>query len=150
MAKFTFRLETLLKLRQAGRDERRAQLAQAYEAERVLQQRKEDLDRQHQQIVTRVRQASQPGPVNVDVLVNSQRHSVVVAVQQKWVRRQVEQVVQEIENRRRLLVEADRQVRVLEKLRDKQSRRHREREEKLEMKQIDEIAGRRGSPKENR
>ena len=32
MAKFKFRLATLLRLREAARDERRAQLAQAYRA----------------------------------------------------------------------------------------------------------------------
>ena len=43
MKPFRFRLATLLRLRVAARDRRRAHLAQAYEAEDVLQQRQGEL-----------------------------------------------------------------------------------------------------------
>ena len=42
-----------------------------------------------------------------------------------------------------MLVVADRDVRVLEKLREKQARRHRLEEDRQEAKRLDEVAGRR-------
>jgi len=53
---------------------------------------------------------------------------------------QREQVAVEIERRREVLVAANREVRVLEKLREKQSQRHREEENRREAKQLDEAA----------
>jgi flagellar export protein FliJ len=53
---------------------------------------------------------------------------------------QIEQVRAEVERRRAVLVEADRQVRVLEKLREKQQSAHTQREDKLAQKILDEQA----------
>ena len=47
MAKFKFRLATLLRLREATRDQRRAELAEAYRADNVL---REHLDRVGQEL----------------------------------------------------------------------------------------------------
>ena len=46
----------------------------------------------------------------------------------------------EIERRRLVLAEANREVRVLEILRDKQAAQHRQEEERREMKRLDEVA----------
>lgn len=46
----------------------------------------------------------------------------------------------EIERRRQVLAEANRDLRVLENLRDKQAGQHRQQEERREMKRIDEVA----------
>jgi flagellar export protein FliJ len=48
----------------------------------------------------------------------------------------------EIERRQQALVDANRQVRVLETLREKQLDRHRREENRQEIKQLDETAGR--------
>ena len=55
---------------------------------------------------------------------------------------------EEIERRGEALVDANRQVRVLETLRQKQLDRHRQGENRQEIKQLDETAGRR-TPKED-
>ena len=46
MARFKFRLDTLLRLREALRDQRRGELAQAYEAEQILGQHDAEIDSQ--------------------------------------------------------------------------------------------------------
>ncbi len=46
----------------------------------------------------------------------------------------------EIERRRQALVEADREVRVLEKLRERQAEQHRREEDLQEAKRLDEVA----------
>jgi len=142
MAKFKFRLTTLLKMRKAARDERRAALAQAYEAEAVLHQREQDLNDQVGQLREQYHQAALPGALKVDRLVESQRYELVLRGQQNLSRQQLQQLNEEIDRRRAALVEADREVRVLEKLRSNQQQAHAQQEFRQEVKQLDEVAGR--------
>lgn len=134
-----FRLATLLKLRLDERDRRRNDLAQAMEAERVLQTRLADLDHE----IAAVREnsaATKLGPINVDDLLQSNRYELMLRAQRKGVEGQIAQVRAEIERRRQALVEADRNVRVLEKLRERQLEAAAAEESRLEAKEFDEIA----------
>ena len=142
MAKFKFRLATLLRLREATRDQRRTELAEAYRVDDVLQQRIEQMDRELVALRTQCRQAAAPGAIDIDQLVAAQRYELVLRAQRKQVSGQREQVAAEIERRRQVLVEANRDVRVLEKLREKQAKRHRQEENRREIKRLDEVAGR--------
>lgn len=149
MPKFTFRLQTLLKLRDQARDGRRAELAKAYEAERVLNGKKEELAGQQEELARSIREQSQPGVVDVDALLNMHRHEAMLSAHQRTLAQQYERLAPEIERRRQALVEADRQVKVLEKLKDKQQRRHREQEDRREAKVLDEVASRCNRPEDN-
>ncbi|MDX1947351.1 MAG: flagellar export protein FliJ [Pirellulaceae bacterium] len=140
MSTFRFRLETLLRLRTAERDERRADLAKAQRALAVLQGQADDIDLQRGELATQTRQLSSPGEADIDALVRTHRHELVLRTQRAHVAGQLTQVAAELERRRQVLVEADRQVRVLEKLRQRQQAAHRQRQDKLEMKQLDEQA----------
>lgn len=140
MAKFKFRLATLLRLREFARDERRTKLAQAYQADEIIAQEEQRLMRDLGELETRSREASRPGPLDVDQLLETRRYELVLTAQKQHVRQQRQAVQAEIEKRRRALVESNRGVRVLEELREKQLRRHRGNEHKLEIKQLDEVA----------
>jgi len=142
MTSFKFRLETLLKLRCADRDQRRAQLAQAYHAEQVIRDNAHDVAQQQQQLAQDARQASRPGVLDADRLLGMHRHHLVLQAQATTLRRQHEQLRPEIQRRRDALMHADQQVRVLEKLKEKQLERHLDRQRKLEVKRLDEVAGR--------
>jgi len=142
MARFKFRLATLLRLREETRDQRRTELAEAYRVDDVLKQRIEHADRELVGLRAHCRQAAGPGALDIDQLVAAQRYELVIRAQRKELIGQREQVTNEIERRRRLLVEANRDVRVLEKLREKQAKRHRQEEYRREIKYLDELAGR--------
>ncbi len=143
MAKFQFRLSTLLKIREAARDRRRSALAQAYQAEAILREKGEGLSDQVAQLRRQYRQAAQPGTLQVDRLVERQRYDLVLRAEQNQSQQQLRQLEEEIERRRIALVEADRDVRVLETLREKKKRAHEMREYRQEVKQLDEVAGQR-------
>ena len=145
MAKFRFRLATLLKLREATRDERRAELAQAYQADAFLEQQQDRLQRELAGLVLQSRKVSGPGTLDVDQLLQTQRYELFLRARQSQLADQRGTVAEEIERRRQILVEADREVRVLEKLRQRQLERHREEEGRREMKILDEVAGLRAS-----
>ena len=122
MARFTFRLATLLRLRENERDQRRAELAQAYHADDILRQQDEDLERERIGLLAISREAAGPGAVDIDRLIQTQRYELLLKTHQQQLRRQREAVAAEIDRRRETLVRANREVRILENLREKQAR----------------------------
>jgi flagellar FliJ protein len=143
MAKFKFRLESLWKLREAERDERRAQLGEATRARQVLAEQLDEKTAELEQLRTRYGDAAAPGRVEIDRLLHAQRFEVVVRGELDGLRQQTRMLDEEIERRRLALVEADRQLRVLEKLKEKQQERFRREQDRREMKELDEMAARR-------
>jgi flagellar FliJ protein len=143
MATFTFRLQPLMKLREAERDQCREQLAEAYRADQILSERHEEIVSQMQEAKQLTRSQSQPGEVSVDALMNTHRYEIVLTAQLQQLALQRQRLAEEIERRRQALVEADRELRILEKLRERHEAEFRRQEEKLETRQLDEMALRR-------
>ena len=142
MAKFKFRLGTLLRLREATRDERRSELAKAYQAEGILEKQRRRIADELDELERQSRQACAPGPLDLDQLLEARRYELVLRAAERQARQQHEAVQAEVQRRRDAVVEANRQVRVLERLREKQLQRHRREENRLEVKRLDEVAGR--------
>jgi flagellar FliJ protein len=140
MPKFNFRLATFLKLREAFRDERQAELAEVYRADEILVERDGEVRREMAAQQQSARQGVAPGPVNVDRLIGVQRYDLELRGRLALLAHQRQLLSGEIQRRRQALVEANREVRVLEKLRDKQAEKFRAAENYRETKQLDEIA----------
>jgi len=140
MATFTFRLAALLRLRESRRDECRAALAETYRSDEALEKQLDGLGRELDALRKFCRLKISPGTVEIDRLVEAQRYELVTRAQQRLVAQQRQTVAAEIELRRQALVEADREVRVLEKLRQRQAERHRGEEERHEAKRLEEVA----------
>ena len=137
---FRFRLETLLRVRISERDQRRADLAKALRAEQLLLAEQARLREQQAAAQERGRALKAPGAANVDAILETHRYELVLIAQIGQLASQLTQVQAECERRRQALVEADRQVRVLEKLRDRQAAAHKSALERREAKQLDELA----------
>jgi len=137
---FRFRLETLLRLRIAERQERRAELAKALRAEEMLRAEQGRLAAEQSNVAERARALKAPGAANVDALLSTHRYEMVLAAKSRQLAQQMMQVAAETERRRQVLVEADRQVRVLEKLRERQAAAAKAEAERLEVLQLDEMA----------
>jgi flagellar export protein FliJ len=145
MARFKFRLATLLRLREAARDERRAQLAEAYRADEILAHERSRLARELRELERQTRQASAPGQIDVDRLLETRRYEMALQSQGLQLAQKHEAVQLEIERRREALADANREVRVLETLRQKQLDHHRHEESRREIKTLDETATRRAA-----
>jgi flagellar FliJ protein len=144
MAEFKFRLATYLRLRETIRDERRSHLAQAYRAEALIQSEQARLDEESAAVGAKIRGAAGPGLVNVDGLLDAQRYQMILRAQSQHLAVQREQVAAEIQRRHQALVEANRDVQVLEKLRARQQEQYRYEENRREIAHLDEI-GQRGA-----
>lgn len=150
MPKFQFRLATLLRLREAVRDERQIALAEAYRADDVLRQRQEELAAELVQLKGSCRQAAAPGQVDIDRLLAAQRYELSLRAAGVQVSQRREQIGAEIERRREAVVQANRDVRVLEKLRERQADRHRDEEAHREIRLLDEVGARLATGEDDR
>jgi flagellar protein FliJ len=140
MAQFKFRLTTLLKLREAARDERRMELAQAYEADDILRQHSEQVQTEMDYLIDQCRKAAEPGAINLDRLIEAQRYEIILKVQQRHLEEQRGRLAAEIERRRVALLAANREVRILEKLREHQAEQYNQEQNRLDIKRLDEVA----------
>jgi flagellar protein FliJ len=135
-----FRLQTLLRLRQSDRNERRADLAKALRAEATLVSEQEKLAQQQAETAARALALKSPGTADVDALLEAHRYAGLLTLQRRTLEGQLAQVRAECERRRLALVEADRQVQVLEKLRARQEVAYRKQQDREETKELDELA----------
>jgi flagellar export protein FliJ len=141
MAQFQFRLAPLLRLRELTRDERHLQLAEALRLVDQLRSRREEIAVLLRD--TKRLQTPAAGALDADRLLNATRYELVLRAEQRALELQEASLAGEIEKRREALVGANREVRALELLRDKQQERHAEEEDHWARKELDEIAVRR-------
>jgi flagellar export protein FliJ len=143
MAKQRFRLAPLKRLREAIRDEKRASLAEALRAQEILSEQCDDVERHLIELSDSARRAMSPGRVNVDQLLYAGRYELMLRSKQQLLTQQAQELAAEVDRRQQILAEANRDVRVLEKLEERHATRRREAEEKREQQILDEVAGRR-------
>jgi flagellar protein FliJ len=149
MPTFQFRLATLLRLREAARDERRNLLTEALRAEELVVQRIAELDGELAALRAQRLHAARPGAtVDVDSLNDTARYEMILKLERQSADQQRQAVAAEAEKRREALVAADREVRVLERLRETQLERHRQEEGRREFQRLDELAVIRHQPRE--
>jgi flagellar protein FliJ len=140
VAKFKFRLATVRKMRTAQRDELRAKLAAAYQAEQMLQSQQTVVATELATLQLTQRMALAKSVPDMNTLIDVQRYQAVLRGQQATLTRQSEMLAAETDRRRQAVVEADRQVRVLDKLEERQRDKHRLGQQRLEAKELDEVA----------
>jgi flagellar export protein FliJ len=140
MSKFKFRLATLLRIRESVRDDCRAKLAKARRAEDILEEKKRLIEEHLTDMRHRAYQAAAPGEIDVDRLIEARRFETVLLAEKEHAGNQQQMVRLEVERLRQVLVAANREVQVLQKLRDGQIERHRAEENRQEIKTLDEVA----------
>lgn len=143
MAKFQFRLSTLQRLRESHRDEMRSKLAEAFQAERMLVERADAIRVEEGKLREVQREFLKDPSTDANQLLDVQRYAATLKGQLSTIQSQSAVLAEEIEKRRLALVTADQQVRVLEKLHERQLTAHRRHEQSVEAKTLDEIASQR-------
>jgi flagellar FliJ protein len=142
MNAFRFRLETLLRLRRAALDEQRAKLADAYRADELLRQHMGGMEDQIAANRSERRRAVHRGAVDIDGALAAQRFDMILQSRLRELARQREAVSAAIEKQRQVVIEADREVKVIERLRERRLAEHRAAEQIEDVKSMDEAAAR--------
>jgi flagellar export protein FliJ len=140
MAKFQFRLATLLRLREDTRDERRAELAEVQRADDELHACLMRVQAEQRQLQNECRKAAAPGLIDISRLAEAEAYAATLREQEAGLQRKRETLAIEIERRRTALLEAEREVQTLEKLREHQADAYRQEEDRREGKRLDEAA----------
>jgi len=138
VSKFQFRLQTLLRLKIADRDRCRGELAEILQAEQRLKEQQADLENELVEQFAYARQVSLRG--EIDLMVASQRQLAFLKAGIAEKQQIMQQLAPHIQQRREALVEADKEVRTLERLKELKQEEHEKRLLVLEAKQLDEFA----------
>lgn len=135
-----FRLQTVARLREERRDAARAQLADALRAAEVLEGKRVDLVKLFDELLDARRHAA----ANADTswLMSAGRYELVLRADEKTLTANIAAVEIEIDRRRQLVAEADRELRAIEVLRERAELEAKKEAAKREAKLLDEFASR--------
>jgi len=139
MPGFKFRLKAVATLREQTRDRVAESVAEVQEAQRIVVEQIAQLQREIEDAL-RQRQQASIGIVRIDRLLMVQRHQLMLESQREQAMQQLRLLNEEYERRRALLVEAEKEVKAMEKLKETQKARWDEEQLAAEQKQIDEWA----------
>ncbi|MFI4875505.1 MAG: flagellar export protein FliJ [Blastopirellula sp. JB062] len=140
MSSFQFRLATYLKLKIAARDQRHAELMEVLSIQEQLSRERQEAAELLETTITQAREGCSIGRMNVDNLIVAQRelnHLRSLIAHKRSLERKLNP---HIEKRRNALLEAEKEVRSLEKLRERQEKRFETERERRESLQLDEVA----------
>ena len=140
MIRQAFRLATLLRLREHAREQCRRELAESRRKDEELVKQLARLDAEQLALQDAGRRMAGPGEVVVERLQETASCAATIRARRTQTQRRRDELADEIRARLHALVEADRGVRVLEKLRERQNDRCRLEEERQQAKQLDEAA----------
>jgi len=140
MAKCNFRLQPVLDLRSIHRDRKYGELIEALAALRTLEVRRAEVIAEQQEVQEKVRTSRPGSPLDLQRAVEAQRYNQVLRDRLQEIARQEEHWGHEIERRQAMLDQAERDVKTLQKVKQRQQYQQRERGRKLEVQQLDEFA----------
>lgn len=139
MSEFRFSLQSVLKVRVAERDERRTELADAQRLEFALQTEIDRVNRDLQYLRAHARSFLVPGNVDIAHLRNCNSCEQTLRREIALLDQQRHEAETEAEQCRAALLQADQQVRMLEKLIDKQRDEQNRDERKRENQHLDDL-----------
>jgi flagellar protein FliJ len=140
MARFEFRLKTLLTLREASRDERRRELAGSHDALCELQRQHQSLQMQWEQQRQTSRAHVASATIDPQRLMADHRYENELRNQLDALAERERQLLAEMDRQREQLLAADREMRTLEKLRARQLDEFHRNQARAETKTLDEMA----------
>lgn len=134
------RLATLLRVREAERDQRRTELAEAVHSLDLVRQHMVELAHEAERLQRLTREASRPGTLNINRLLNSHRYDLLLEVRHQQLSHREFALTSLVEGRREMVVDADREVRMLEKLIEKGEAHQQLTEQRREQNLLDAAA----------
>ena len=140
MPHFEFRLKTLLALRHNERDQRRAQLAAAFDVERQIAERRRSLEAELERQRRWVRAGTSPGTIAVEKLRTAGQYETSLRAQLEQAVANHQTAAAEVGHGQQALAAAEGEVRMLEKLRERQHDEFRRAQALAEVKQLDDVA----------
>ncbi len=130
VSQFKFRLQSLLKYRKNRRDQCRMILAEILATDQKLINRKSEFQNNRQETLAEIKQRGTAGTVDIDGIAARRFHSSHLTFSMMGIDQERTLVSKQIEFCRLTLIQADQDVKVLEKLREKQQAEFNQKQEK--------------------
>lgn len=139
---FKYRFNAILQLRENERDTVRGLVAEAYEALRQIELRREELrsERKNHELESSQRRA---GTLSMDRLLADGRYDLQLAADDAQIVAASQKIEVELQRRQQMLADANAAVRQMEILRDNELASWNTRQAKIAQANLDEIAARR-------
>ena len=141
MKKFSFSLERILKLRQQTEDERRRALGEVERRIYAERSQLQSLEGQRRAEQSAIRDVESGGPLDVRRVLNGRAYQAGLQARIARSLEALRALAVERQNRMNDYIEARKQRRVLEKLRERKHRQWRDETEREERMELDEVAG---------
>ena len=145
MKTYRFPFDAVWRVRALHRDEQRLLLADAYRADEIVERQQQQLKGELVTLQNQQREEMRRQELNVNDLLATQRYELVLKVQQQTLEKQSAMLAEEVERHRQSVVEAERDVQVMEKLDGRLRTAHHSDEQRAETRQLDEIARQRAT-----
>jgi len=136
----TFRFAMLLKVRQAVRDQRRQALAEVMHAEQLLTHRLLALDDELIGLNVQTQDANRPGPIVVQRLIDVGRYQDSLLSRRRALKQELAELLLEVDRRQQALLAAETELKAMEKLQDRQQTIHAEHQQRMQARELDEVA----------
>ena len=141
---FKFRLEPLITIRDNTLKECQAELAKAYNERRLCEESIQNVDHQLAEGAEAARRFTQEGQtVNVEYLLGIRRQEMFLLADRNTLTEKLQGIDRDIEIRRNAVVEANKALKTIEKMKEKLHEQYLAEERKQDTKLMDEIAGNR-------
>lgn len=140
MARFAFRFEALLRLRENERDTVRGHVADAIQAQSILEQQRDALHQQREESRLQAQRRLASTQLSVDTLLHEGRFDLQLAAEIQGLDTNIRIVQTEIDRRQETLQVADVEVKRLERLREQQYQQWTVAQLAAEQTELDEIA----------
>lgn len=124
MSRYRFQLESIRRLRMGHRDQQRQRLGEAIHAETLLEQQIQSVQQELVELKAQQRAVMSAGILDVNRLLDSQRYEMLVQAQLKTMAGQRQTLQAEVQRRRELLADAEKEVKVLDKLDERRQQEH--------------------------
>ncbi|MDR0869768.1 MAG: flagellar export protein FliJ [Planctomycetaceae bacterium] len=143
---FSFRLEPLITIRDNVLKKKQGELAKAYEARRIVETKRTEIDSALKSVLENGRTMIQPGKaVNVDFLLGLRRQEMYLLADRNDCDEKIRILDEEIERRRQIVIEANKELKTVEKLKEKKREIYNAEQTRRETVEMDEVAGNRVS-----
>ncbi|MEZ6046922.1 MAG: hypothetical protein R3C11_15345 [Planctomycetaceae bacterium] len=124
MKKFQFQLDPLLKYRENRRDVCRQVLAQVLAADEELVQQKNRVQKEYHSIENEIKQLGQQGKIDIDRISSRRFHLGQLKIKMKMIDENRRQLEEKINLCRQALIQADQDVKVIEKIKTRKQDDH--------------------------
>jgi len=139
MSPFQFSLESVLKIRIEKREARLQELGTAIREWEQIKRDQREILAERDELNRYLKEKSQPGQIDIGLVSRCQLHLAQLGQRNQQSLLQIDQAWEVVQQHRRRYLEADQQVKAIEKIRERRREEHQQKQQRLERLEHEEV-----------